>query len=218
MARDVAGLVTGMELLEPGFRVADPNDDLTVARLPVDAHPAIDAAVDRALRLAGWPCRAMRVPEWDQATMQAGLLLVVEAWHSDAVVVAEDPDGVGADVRGRLELGSSLDDAAVRAAWLAQREWKATLERVFTEIDILVTPTLSIFPPRLEDGDDLLVARCTLPVNLAGVPALSLPVPTNGPLPASIQLIGPEHSEERLLAAGARLEAAVAAAEPCGLP
>ena len=77
---------------------------------------------------------------------------------------------------------------------------------------MLVTPTLSIFPPHLEDGDDLLVSRCTLPVNLAGVPALSLPVPSAGPLPASMQLIGPAHSEERLLAAGAFLEAAVASA------
>ena len=54
------------------------------------------------------------------------------------------------------------------------------------------------------------MSRCTLPVNLAGVPALSLPVPTSGPLPASVQLIGPAGSEERLLAAGAQLEAAVA--------
>lgn len=75
-----------------------------------------------------------------------------------------------------------------------------------------MTPTLSIFPPRLEEGDDLLVSRCTLPVNLAGVPALSLPAPTAGPLPASMQLIGPAQSEERLLAAGMFLEAALASA------
>ena len=61
----------------------------------------------------------------------------------------------------------------------------------------------------LDDANDLLVARCTLPVNLAGVPALSLPVPTTGPLPASVQLIGPAGSEERLLAAGVWLEGAV---------
>jgi amidase len=79
-------------------------------------------------------------------------------------------------------------------------------------VDFLVTPTLTIFPPPLGEGDDLLVARCTLPVNLAGVPALALPVPTGGPLPASIHLIGPAGSEDRLLAAGAWLEAAVAAA------
>jgi len=82
---------------------------------------------------------------------------------------------------------------------------------VFTRVDFLVTPTLSIFPPPVHEGDDLLVSRCTVPVNLAGVPALSVPVPTTGPLPASLQLIGPAGSEERLLAAGALIEAAVAA-------
>jgi amidase len=46
------------------------------------------------------------------------------------------------------------------------------------------------------------------PVNLAGVPALALPVPSRGPLPASLQLIGPAGSEELLLATGLVLEAA----------
>ena len=215
MARDVAGLVAGMELLEPGFSTevepAAAAAGLRVGRLPIDAHPAITDAVRRALDLTGWAWRDVEVPGWDDATMQAGLLLVVEAWHSDAELVADDPDGIGEDVRSRLELGSAFDDAAVRAAWLAQREWQATLERVFDHVDVLVTPTLTIFPPRIEEGEDLLASRCTLPVNLAGVPALSLPVPARGPLPASIQLIGPAHSEARLVAAGALLEAAVAA-------
>ena len=48
----------------------------------------------------------------------------------------------------------------------------------------------------------------TSPVNLAGLPALALPVPAAGPLPASIQLIGPPGSEDRLLAAGYVLEGA----------
>ena len=53
-------------------------------------------------------------------------------------------------------------------------------------------------------------------MNAAGLPALALPVPAEGPraaggpLPASIQLIGPGGSEDRLLAAGAVLEQAVA--------
>ncbi len=210
MARDVAGLVQGMALLEPGFRVA-PLGDLVVGRVPVDAHASISAGIDRALGQVGWSCTEFPIPTWDSATAQAGLLLVVEAGHSDALLVAEHPDQIGDDVLGRLELGASFDDKVVRDAWVAQKEWQATMERVFSRVDLLVTPTLTIFPPPLDDGDDLLVARCTLPVNLAGVPALSLPVPTDGPLPASIQLIGPAHSEERLLAAGAELEAAIAA-------
>jgi hypothetical protein len=40
--------------------------------------------------------------------------------------------------------------------------------------DLLVTPTLSILPLKLASADELLEARCTLPVNLAGVPALIL--------------------------------------------
>jgi len=213
MARDVAGLVTGMALLEPGFAPDDaPVADLRVARLPIDADPDITDAVGRALDATGWTWRDLPLPGWDEATIQAGLLLVVEAWHSNSALVAEDAGGIGEDVRSRLELGSTFDDAAVRTAWVAQREWQATLERVFNDVDVLVTPTLTIFPPRLEEGENLLVSRCTLPVNLAGVPALSLPVPARGPVPASIQLIGPAHSEARLLAAGAHLEQAIGSA------
>jgi amidase len=212
MARNVAGLHLGMQLLEPGF-AAEPvvaASDLRIGRLPIEADPAITDAVRGALDRTEWDWKDVEVPGWDEATAHAGLLLVVEAWHSDAQLLADDPGGIGEDVRARLQLGASFDDAAVRAGWLAQREWQAALERVFDEVDVLVTPTLTIFPPRLEDAENLLVARCTLPVNLAEVPALSLPVPADGPLPASIQLIGPPHSEARLLAAGALLEAAVA--------
>jgi amidase len=213
MARTVAGLVTGMQLLEPGFAVTEQvGSDLVVGRLPVEADPAITAALDKALGVAGWDCRELQVPGWDDATMQAGLLLVVEAWQSDASLVAEDPAGISDGVRERLQFGAAFDQKTIDRAWGVQRAWKDAIEHAFTEVDLLVTPTLSIFPPDLEDGDDLLVSRCTLPVNLAGVPALSLPVPSGGPLPASIQLMGPAHSEERLLAAGAYLEAAVATA------
>jgi amidase len=210
MARDVGGLVTGMQLLEPGFEPAAVGpDEVVVARLPVDADPAITAALDRALATVGWNCRELDVPGWDDALTQAGSLLVVEAWQTNRALLSEDPEGIGEDVRTRLLIGSSFDDAAVRAAWETQREWQATLERILAEVDFLVTPTLTIFPPPLEDGDDLLVARCTLPVNLAGVPALSLPVPAGGAFPASLQLIGPALSEERLLGAGAVLESAI---------
>ena len=210
MARDVAGLVVGMELLEPGFAVAE-TTGVTMGRLRPPADPLIDAAVDKALHDAEWPIVEMNVPEWDQATGDAGLLLMVEAWGSNQALVARDPDGIGDLVRERLAMGASFDAATIAAAFSGQRAWMRTLAGLFEQVDFLVTPTLTIFPPALDDGNDLLVARCTIPVNLAGVPALALPLPTRGPLPASIQLIGPEHSEERLLAAGAWLESAVAA-------
>ena len=123
MARTVGGLVTGMQLLEPGFTVADlAGADLAVGRLPIDADPAITAALDSALDLVGWDCRDLALPGWDDATLQAGLLLVVEAWHSDAVLVAEDPEGISDGVRGRLELGGSFDEDTI-AHGLACPAW-----------------------------------------------------------------------------------------------
>ena len=92
--------------------------------------------------------------------------------------------------------------------------WRAELDGAFRRVDLVASPTLTIFPPALGQGEELLMARCTLPVNLAGVPALSLPVPSNGPVPASLQLVAPAGGEERLLAAGLTVEAAVGGAAP----
>ena len=209
MARDVAGLVRGMELLEPGFVVAD-TTGVAIGRLRPPADPLIDAAVDRALADAEWPVLELAAPGWDRATADAALLLVAEAWESNRALLARDPDGIGADVRERLRSGAAFEPAAVTAAWSGQRAWTAALRGLLDQVDFVVTPTLSVFPPLLAEGGELLAGRCTLPVNLAGFPALSLPVPTGGPLPASIQVIGPPHSEERLLAAGAWLESAAA--------
>ncbi|HUO47280.1 MAG TPA: amidase, partial [Acidimicrobiales bacterium] len=117
MARDVAGLVTGMRLLEPGFAVAPPESALRVGRIPVEADPSIDAALDAALARTGWSCSEFTLAGWDAATAQAGLLLVVEAYASDAALLATAPEGIGADVRARLELGRGVPAEAVRAGW-----------------------------------------------------------------------------------------------------
>ncbi len=209
MARDVAGLVTGMALLEPGFAPA-PLRPLRVGRLRPEADPAIDAAVDRALRATEWEVVDLVLPEWDEVTAAAGLLLVVEAWQQDAGLVARAEDRIGADVVARLRLGQSVTPDTVAGARAAQARWRQRLAEVLGGVDLVATPTLTIFPPALGHGEEILMARCTLPVNLAGVPALSLPVPTGASLPASLQLIGPDDGEELLVMAGRVVEDAVA--------
>jgi Asp-tRNA(Asn)/Glu-tRNA(Gln) amidotransferase A subunit family amidase len=208
MARDVVGLVLGMELLEPGFTVAD-RAGFTVGRFRVDADPLIEAAIDRALAVSEWEVTDIELPRWHEATASGGLLLVAEAWETDRELVARRPEEIGSDVVGRLKLGASLDAKALASAQVVKQEWGATLDEMFRRVDVIATPTLMVFPPGLDGGEELLMARCTLPVNLAGVPALALPVPTSGALPGSLQLIGPMHSEEMLLAAGLVLESAI---------
>lgn len=208
MARDVAGLELGMALLEPGFE-AEPSGVLRVGRVRMVADPRIDEAVDGALGATGWVVEEVSVAEWGEVNAAAGLLLVAEAWATDRALVERAESRIGADVLARLRLGAEIDGAALASALATRERWTARLGELFDGLDLLATPTLTIFPPPLGRGQDLLMARCTLPANLAGVPALSVPVPSAGPVPASLQLMGPPGSEARLLGAGRTVEAAV---------
>src|ERR1700720_264766 len=81
MARDVGGLVLGMELLEPGFAV-ETRAGFRAARLRVDADPFIDAAVDSALAAPEWQVSDAELPGCYDATAAAGMLIVAEAWET----------------------------------------------------------------------------------------------------------------------------------------
>jgi amidase len=76
-------------------------------------------------------------------------------------------------------------------------------------VDVLALATVPFFPPWLEAAVRPGYLALTSPVNLAGLPALALPVPTGKRLPASLQLIGGPSAEALLLATGAAIEAAV---------
>ncbi|MGH9029424.1 MAG: amidase family protein, partial [Acidimicrobiales bacterium] len=210
MARDVSGLLAGMRLLEPGFEPAT-RPPRRVGRLRVECEPVIDAALDAALAATGWEVVELSLPGWDEANVACGLLLVYEAWQSDRHLAESSPEKVGGDVLERLRMGRDLDSEAISSARAGTDKWRKRLTGVFEEVELVATPTLTILPSLLEQGEDLLMARCTLPVNLAGVPALALPVPTTGPLPASLQLVSAANGEELLLGAGAEVEAALQA-------
>ncbi len=62
--------------------------------------------------------------------------------------------------------------------------WRATLSSLWERVDLLALPTLLGFPPTLDKSREMVRIRgLTSPVNLAGVPALALPVPTAARFP-----------------------------------
>lgn len=208
MARDVDGLVLGMKLLEPGFDVPDRRIS-RVARVRVECDPLIDAAIERVLRATEWDVLDLDLPEWSEVNTAAGMLLVSEAWSTDHELLERVPEKIGRDVRERLALGREVTEDAITWASSVRGCWLGRLEEIFLRVDLVVTPTITILPPLLGDAQDLLMARCTLPANLASIPALALPVPTGKALPASVQLMAPAMGEEVLLAAGKVVESAV---------
>lgn len=210
MARDVAGLVSGMRLLEPGFEAAG-SAPATVGRFRhPDVDPAIDRAVDRALAAVGCEVEPVDLHGWDGAFAAGGGVLLGEAWDNLHHLV-DRRHRLGVDVTQRLELARGVTPETRAAGEVARETWKAELDAAFSQVELIALPTLPVFPPTPDELNELRLTILTMPVNLAGLPALVLPVP-GGRWPASVQVLGPPGGEERLLTFGAVLEKAVAAA------
>jgi amidase len=210
MAADIAGATRGMALLEPGFQIAA-LAPLRIGRITLDADPVIDRAIDTALAAAGFEVTPARFDGLDRATAAAMTVLDGEAWSSNRALMQDSSEEIGPDVRARLTQAARVTPEALAAARREGVQWVGRLAPLWEEHDLLALPTLLGFPTTIERAADMMRIRgLTAPVNLAGIPALALPVPSGGHLPASLQLLGPHGSEDRLLAAGALIEAAVA--------
>ena len=117
--------------------------------------------------------------------------------------------GFGPEVTRRVMLGtyalsSGYYDAYYLKAQQARTLIRQDFDRVFQEVDALVTPTSPVTAFNIVEkiGDPVqmyLIDVCTLPPNIAGLPALSVPCGFSAGLPVGMQLIGPHFSEETLL-------------------
>jgi amidase len=212
MATTVAGVATGMALLEPGFAVAG-SPATRLGRLrpeSTDVDPVIDAAIDQALTRAGIPVADLELPGWTDALKAVYSIMDFEviACHGSLLADPRDRAKLGALVRERLIEAAAVTSKQADLARAYQRTWQARFDQLFGQADVLVMAAVAIFPAAVADPEAGGHTRCTAPVNLAGLPALALPVPSSRGLPAGLQLIGPPGSEELLLATGAVIEAA----------
>jgi amidase len=211
LGADVAAVELGMRLIDPGFAGAAAEVPGRVGRIrpapDLGVDPATDAAVDAAL--AG--LRVTDVTGFDfRAVNEAGNVAIdVEAYPANAYLLPH-LDRLTPGVRRSMTESAAITAGQVEAAQRVRQEARDWFAAALDRHPVLALPTLTGAPPLLgERGMSLTVL--TMPANLAGLPALSLPVP-GGPagLPASLQLIGPPGGEERLIALGRVIEAALA--------
>lgn len=123
--------------------------------------------------------------------------------------------GFGREAKRRILLGtyvlsSGYFDAYYGKAEAVRAKMREELANVFTEVDIVVTPTAPTPAFKLGEKEDPLAMYrqdiFTVPVNLTGVPALSIPMGTvereGKMLPVGIQFIAPHSGEARLFDLG----------------
>jgi aspartyl-tRNA(Asn)/glutamyl-tRNA(Gln) amidotransferase subunit A len=125
-------------------------------------------------------------------------------------------DGFGAEVKRRIMLGtyalsSGYYDAYYGRAQRVRTKIAEDFRAAFEQIDFVLTPTAPSVAFRLGEktADPLamyLNDYCTVPMSLAGIPAISIPCGSSEGLPVGLQIAGPAFSENRLLDAALALE------------
>lgn len=127
--------------------------------------------------------------------------------------------GFGKEVRRRIMLGtytlsSGYYDAYYNRALKVRRLIAEDFSKAFNEVDCILTPTSPIPAWNLgEKADDplsmYLADIYTVSVNVAGLPAISVPCGFSGGLPVGLQLIGKHFDEKTILNIAAAYEQAV---------
>jgi amidase len=206
LGADVAAVELGMNLIEPGFAAG--TCELAVGRMRPDVDPAVDAAVDAALAAAGLQVADVTGFDFAAAVEAADVIIDYEAYRANAHLIPQ-LDRLSPQMRRNMTEAGTITadqhDAASRTRLQVQDWFAAMLDRH----PFLALPTL-VGPPPLLGERRVPLTVLTMPANLAGLPALALPVPNGAAgLPASLQLIGPPGSEERLIALGRVIEAAL---------
>jgi amidase len=182
-------------------------------RTTVEVQPGIDAAIDAALAAAGFTWQEIQDEDFGPALEAADILIDAEGYRSNQHLLPH-LEQLSKQNQRSMEAGAGLSDADVGRAGQHRDRLRRSLTGLLERYPVLALPTLAEPPPRLGERGQVPVTAFTAPVNLTGLPALALPVPTSAGLPASLQLIGPAYGEERLIAIGRMIEEAVASLRP----
>lgn len=152
-------------------------------------------------------------------SVRYGLRVTPPGANVEQVMSATRAAGFGDEVKRRILLGTYALSSGYYDAYYGSAQKVRTLvqrdfERAFGEVDVLVAPTSPTVAwkqgERLDDPTAMYVADITtIPANLAGIPALSLPVGLSEGLPVGFQFMAPARQDARLYTVAAALEDAL---------
>ena len=178
------------------------------------AHPALLPLLDEAaaaLGLRGAGITLTDLPDYAPIEATAARILQAEQSQTHAALLAEDAPGLGAMALESLRWGHPLNPDEIAAARRQAQTITAELDAILAPLDALILPTtLTPAPPfaAFADGKATWSPMRTLPFNLTGHPALTVPMGFADGLPMGLQIVGPFGSTPTLLLIGAAFEAA----------
>lgn len=137
----------------------------------------------------------------------------------ESMYIRSRSEGFGDEVKRRILLGTYVLSEGYYDEYYGKASQVRTLvvqdfDRAFEQADVLLSPVTQTTAPRLGEITDPVQAYLgdlyTVPANIAGIPALSMPCASDPEgMPIGVQLMGPRLSEPLLYQVGAALEAAL---------
>lgn len=217
-ANNMATLMHAMQIIDPSFDVnhvvAPPLSQLKIAVLDVPADPEIWHSIQHFLAQSKVAAiQTVQCKYMDEAFHAAMQIINFENFAAFGKLI---PTGkLGQDIATRLTQAGLTTAEDVAAAEQVRALFCYEINVLLSHADVLVLPTLPVFPPHLSDaaqGNKLLnLTALVRPFNLSGHPALNIPLQSNTGQPLGLQLIAKHGQDEKLcLIAQALIESAAA--------
>jgi len=143
----------------------------------------------------------------------------VEGKNLEDTFVKTRSEGFGDEVKRRIMLGNFVLSSGYYEAYYVKAQKtrhiiKDEYNKIFTDVDLILSPVAPTVAPKigeLENPMDMYLSDIyTISVNLAGLPALSLPIMKNKDgMPVGLQLIANAYEEQTLFDGSLSLEKAI---------
>jgi aspartyl-tRNA(Asn)/glutamyl-tRNA(Gln) amidotransferase subunit A len=129
--------------------------------------------------------------------------------YSESIIAKSRTNGFGPEAKRRIMLGNYIlsagyFDAYYLKAKKVQRLIKEDFDKAFKKVDFILTPVSPTTAFKIGEKMDNPVQMYlsdifTPPINLAGLPAISIPAGLDKGLPVGLQIIGPQFSDKGIL-------------------
>jgi len=182
--------------------------------LDAEVASAINHAIS-GLAAMGARMRDIELPVPTDRTLQSA-----ESYAFHAEFVAHTPDLYQTETLRRIRSGQNVSQDGLLESRGELERARRDIAAVFADVDVLVTPTTPIAAPTIAElklnpdllrPRELLLLRNTRPINVWGLPAISIPCGfTQAGLPIGLQIIGPHWGEARVLQVANAYEQATA--------
>ncbi|MGA2991866.1 MAG: amidase [Candidatus Korobacteraceae bacterium] len=155
--------------------------------------------------------RDVKVPIDEDRTVH-----LYEAYHYHQPFLAAHSGDYDPQTLQRILAGKDISDADYQAKKAELQALRGRAAELFREVDVLITPTCPVPPPKIADLQadlpnlrkrELVTLRCTRPFNVLGLPTITVPCGfTADGMPIGMQISGAAGAEDKVIAVASQFE------------